>query len=777
MARTPPLVPRQDAPASDPASNSDVGELEDDEWTIFDGGKLFTNADHTSFTFMFHPTLHQYTEEREKTKELIEDNGGVMVDDEANADIILADDKRPLYHKLSQRIIRTTAKKHVETLRWVETCIIICKVQFTRDTRSRRGRPAGNEPRTFSPSEKEHIIYYLAHRSPYIPSTQKWQFAQPQSKRPYYDNVSRAGNRIWKELFESARPWARNHPWQAYREHYVRNRAQYDFWIQLYVDENLWLLSEVAQRLIKDFLDEPGAFEDELPQEEHSRIIAHAPKRPATTRAPRSPARAATGMAGNHLSRSFSRPVDLPPNQSQANISNLRPSVQQPHRRLGGSPTSRDDASWLINSSDEEDLVTAPLPPNPHHSLSQRSNGVEEEEARRETADQVDDGAPSHPFNRHQVQGSAEAFRRQPVELDTQNGAPVTRRKPERPRDSLTSARESPSTPRAETPGRTLNSEIDETDVPAGVESSLPSRLTTTAWPLLEEFNVGPSGGSAQDEMHAELERQISLLYENEHAGVFSSDDVPSLEVENHPASNRPKRKKSSSVPDGQRTLQSRKPRSFQIKCLSQSEKPTTLSRQEEMTGSVLVYHLGRDGGGAMVRRSSKHGTPVRGAERTNSSRNGSPFSSRASETSFPRFPFNPFEDFPSTRQRAREQHRSRSKRVAIPASSKSGSTAEVDPVAPPLKRRRTEDGDNGQKAGVPLQGDEAQSQPTKPQQAATNVTHSRKQALATLEVPLKPFVSTRFARQLWPIRPIGKQVHGQESGVSVPPPQRKRDS
>lgn len=159
MARTPPLTLRQTISAPNLVP---VDELENDGWANFDGDKLFTNPDNTPYTFMFHATLRQYTKEMEETKVLIEvvpdltrtvqpillisclqDNGGAVVHEEANADIILADDKNPSYHKLYQRIIRTTTKKHVETLRWVETCIIVCKVQFTRDARSRGGRPAG----------------------------------------------------------------------------------------------------------------------------------------------------------------------------------------------------------------------------------------------------------------------------------------------------------------------------------------------------------------------------------------------------------------------------------------------------------------------------------------------------------------------------------------------------------------------------------------------------------------------------------------------------------
>ncbi|KAG8912659.1 hypothetical protein FRC01_004963, partial [Tulasnella sp. 417] len=628
-------IPSQGLSTSNHTFNSDADEIEDDEWADFDGGKLFTNADNTPYTFTFHSTLRQYTEEREETRQLIQDNGGVVVDDEAYADIILADDKSPLYHKLYQQIIRTTTKKHVESLKWVETCIIICKVQFTRDAKRRGGRPAGKEARPFSPSEKEHIVYYLAHRSPYIPSTQRWQFSPPQSKRHNHDHVSRAGNRIWKELYESGRPWARNHPWSSYREHYYRNRAQYDVWIQRYVDKNPWLLSEVGRRLIEDLVDEPGALDDELPQEEHGHIIAPSPNGAVLISEQRSPTREMDEIAVNQSRIPFSRPVALPPDRIQPNILNLRPTAQQPHWRLERSLTPiGDDESWLINSSDEEDQMTARQPPRPVQSLfprvAQMSSNTRNTRVRQK--DRQGAVAPSHPFSRPQGQSLAEAFRQHTMQAQNSNPVPRT---PERSQqyDSSTSTRGSPSTPRGEIQSRrTLGSEVDIMDLPHGLESSRPSRSPTTVLPSVEEFNGDPFGDPAPNEMHAELERQINLLYENEQSGVFDSDDVCSLEAEGHPGNS--KRKKPGPSPHGGWNRQSREPKGFEIKSLSRSRESTIQSRREEIAGSVLVYHLREDGSSAMIRQNSRNGTPVMGAERTRLARDGSPSKLRTSEAS-----------------------------------------------------------------------------------------------------------------------------------------------
>lgn len=113
------------------------------------------------------------------------------------------------------------------------------------------------------------------------------------------------------------RPWARNRSWQGFRGQYTRNQAQYDFWIQCYVEENPWLLNEIAERLVEDFADEPGAFEDELAQEEHGRIISRAPNGSPATRNQWPPARVADRTAGTQSRRSPSHPAQAQPNGSQ----------------------------------------------------------------------------------------------------------------------------------------------------------------------------------------------------------------------------------------------------------------------------------------------------------------------------------------------------------------------------------------------------------------------------------------------------------------------------
>lgn len=68
MARTPPHIAHEIVPDSNvESSNSDVDELEEDEWM-----DLFTHPDNTPYSFMFHSSLNRYTEERAETTEMIQ---------------------------------------------------------------------------------------------------------------------------------------------------------------------------------------------------------------------------------------------------------------------------------------------------------------------------------------------------------------------------------------------------------------------------------------------------------------------------------------------------------------------------------------------------------------------------------------------------------------------------------------------------------------------------------------------------------------------------------
>ncbi|KAG8901758.1 hypothetical protein FRC00_004897 [Tulasnella sp. 408] len=614
MARTPPHIAHEIVPDSNVESNnSDVDELEEDEWM-----DLFTNPDNSPYSFMFHSSLNRYPEEREETTEMIQEHGGVVVNEEENADIILADDKSPSYQKLYQRVTRTTAQKHVETLKWVETCVIVGKVQFTRTLKSRSGgRQPGKNRRPFTLSEKEHIVYYLAHRSPYIPSTQKWQFGSPERKRAYTDNVSRAGNRIWKELCQSGRPWIKDHSWQAFREQYVRNTAQYDFWIRRYVDEHPTLLDQVAERLIEDFQDEPGAFEDELSQEEHGYVIASAPNPSTNTEEQWPPARAAGPTAGNR-SNGSSRRGNAPQDVSPTHASPSRPSIQRPRRQVERPPpplahSIEAEESWLINSSDEED-TTAPrhlaLLPQPSESrVGREDNEIEEEQEPQEAANQEDTEAlipeETHPPDaspsiRDHGRTSPQDFRKQLMEIQAHNTVPVTsrspRRKSDRPRHSPVSTSAGPFTPPANIQsGIDPVSELRQAGSPHRVDPSIPTASTTAVWPLVEESTADPFVQSAQLETHVKAE-QISQSHEIVRVERFEAEN----DVSPPDNTGRSKRKKATSAPRAQQTgkpiRQSRKPKGFKIEGLTQSGKRASLSRQEEIAESALIYHFDKGG-------------------------------------------------------------------------------------------------------------------------------------------------------------------------------------
>lgn len=415
------------------------------------------------------------------------------------------------------------------------------------------------------------------------------------------------------------------------------------------------------------------------------------------------------------------------------------------------------EESWLINSSDEED-ATAPhhhaLLPRPSASrIAREDNEMEEEQEPQEAANQEDTEAfipeetrppDASPSTRNPGQTSPQDFRQQLMEIQAQNTVPVTsrspRRKSDRPRHSPVSTSAGPSTPPANIQsGIGPDPQLDQTSLPHRVDSSIPAASTATAWPLIEESTADPFVQSAQLETHVKAE-QISQSREIERVERFDADNGAPLPDN----TGRSKKKKATSAPRAQQTgkptRQSRKPKGFKIEGLSQSGKRASLSRREEIAESELIYHFDKGGESAMVRRSSKHGTPVRGAERTSLAHDGSPSSRR---TSLSAVSFRPFKDLPVI-----QQNRARSKRTITPASTLGGSTADA-PVASPSKRMRTGDKDDRRKAeGVAAQADEALALPTGLQQPVSSAPQSRISVLEAFDVPIRPFTrdSTRKA-------------------------------
>ncbi|KAG8942553.1 hypothetical protein FRC00_011764 [Tulasnella sp. 408] len=297
-------------------------------------------------------------------------------------------------------------------------------------------------------------------------------------------------------------------------------------------------------------------------------------------------------------------------------------------------------------------------------------------------------------------------------------------------------------------------------DLPDGIKSPFPPRSTTSVWSIAEESItedsiveesivaesiMDPSEESGEDEMHAKLERQLSLFYENEHAGVFDHDAAPSLEIENDTGGS--KTKKLTSGPHDQGNSQSQSSKGFSIEPLPQSRKATNLPRQEQITESVLVSHLGKDGS-AIARRSPRYGTPVRGTVSSSTAHDGSAFNHRTSESTFVGFPFNPLIDLLLTRQDMREQNRARSKRTTTPEPIIDGSTADGVSAVSPMKRRRTEDEGDGRNVQVGRQENKAPGPPIKPHPHENNVFQSQKPLRAVLKPPLKPY-SFKAMRQV----------------------------
>lgn len=391
-------------------------------------------------------------------------------------------------------------------------------------------------------------------------------------------------------------------------------------------------------------------------------------------------------------------------------------------------------------------------PPNPSHppqpsspriardSLLAQDNEVEEEEDQQEEAADQEEARvsipqrTSHPYSppldHRQYRNSAEDFRQRVMDLQAQNSVPVTARSPQRKSHPThhppTSTRVDTSTPFEKARSPSPVPEINQTSLPRHAESSPPTGSTTTIQLIAETSTPNPPGQNLLADQQKELERQHNLLRENDLLEASDGNHPVALPVIKKTAG-RPRKKQATSAPlsqrNGKQTRQSRKPKGFKIEQVSQTGEVTGPSRQKEIAESVLIYHLA-EGGGSIIRRSSKHGTPVRGAARVSSVHEGSPSSRRTSVNSFSPAPLGPFAG-------------ARSKRIITPMLVTGGPKADGVPPASSSKRRRTEDVD-GQEVSV--QEKEAQGSSTNLQPHASSAPHSRVSLQEALEMPPRPF-------------------------------------
>ncbi|GJJ11867.1 hypothetical protein Clacol_006105 [Clathrus columnatus] len=100
--------------------------------------------------------------------------------------------------------------KWVENPEWVDRCLRKKKYEHPMKLPLLRSQPNGKSP--FTPAEDEHIVQFLAKRI------------------PYKDMKGRSGHNI--DLY----PWAVKHPWQSWRERYVKNSAIFDDRIEAVVE-------------------------------------------------------------------------------------------------------------------------------------------------------------------------------------------------------------------------------------------------------------------------------------------------------------------------------------------------------------------------------------------------------------------------------------------------------------------------------------------------------------------------------------------------------------
>lgn len=275
--------------------------------------------------------------------------------------------------------------------------------------------------------------------------------------------------------------------------------------------------------------------------------------------------------------------------------------------------TQGTDYSWLVNSSDDEEV----LPPDhatppisaPAAQVSTVTADDEFEEEQSELLAHYDSPARDAPTSTHQYP-SPEDFRLALINIQNQNSVPVTKRR------SLRRARQPsfpPTSPSTE-PGATITPPEDS-------QSAIIHPDTKAA--LVKEFEILSQNGlvNIPPPVEPEVEAPPAEL-----ASTSTNGLAPSFP--------RPARAAKKSRP------RNVKPKAFKIGRPSQAEPAGPLSRQEEIAESALIYHLAPDGGSAMIRRNSKSGTPVRGAQRLSSAHSPSSRRTSLSIASFTPAPF-----------------------------------------------------------------------------------------------------------------------------------------
>ncbi|KAF7974245.1 hypothetical protein HWV62_13138 [Athelia sp. TMB] len=186
--------------------------------------QIFTLPNGNPVVFFLHASLTPG--QREMTTGKIIDNGGVLTTNEKRANVILVSPNRLGTVSLETLRLGWEANPNpalrgirVEPIAFLTVCINSGRFDLDNTVRKKQrlsGRPGMTEPRIeFTPEDDASLCRWLADRV------------------PNKDDGGRTGNTIYTDLEKlghanSSFDWVKRHPWQSWRNRYVKNQAELD---------------------------------------------------------------------------------------------------------------------------------------------------------------------------------------------------------------------------------------------------------------------------------------------------------------------------------------------------------------------------------------------------------------------------------------------------------------------------------------------------------------------------------------------------------------------
>ncbi|KAJ7074156.1 hypothetical protein C8F01DRAFT_10688 [Mycena amicta] len=183
---------------------------------------LFTDEDGIPTAFFFHKSI-RLIGARQALQNKIEEHGGMVVETDVEANIILVDTNHPSGNRDALRRAYKTHSNpqlngvHVEAMAWVKQSIQTGKCRHPFDQKGMGGVPvAGRVKAMFTDEDEDHLVHYLG------------------VLIPDKSSGGRLGKNVYKQLMENAEilpeeyAWAKRHTWQSWRERYKKNQHKFD---------------------------------------------------------------------------------------------------------------------------------------------------------------------------------------------------------------------------------------------------------------------------------------------------------------------------------------------------------------------------------------------------------------------------------------------------------------------------------------------------------------------------------------------------------------------